>query len=435
MKFIRILILFIIVSEQVFSQKQWTLDKCIEYARENSITIKEYKNKIKQLKIDGNTIKNSYLPNLSYGTTQKMDFGRSLTSTNIYQDVNAQTSSFSVSSEIELFAGFKTKNSIKKNKYDLLTAEANREVITNDLTLNVTFCYFQVLLDRQELEIAKQQVKLTEEQVTRTKILLKNGKIAGSDLYDARAQLATDQLIVTEAQNTLQLAILDLAQAMNLPSTDSFIIADVCDDLTSSDITSVNNVISSSYACMPQIKQAEYAVKASEYKTKVARAGYYPTLTLDFGVSSGYYYINSSDNQSFNNQMKNNLQKSIYITLNVPLFDRHSTRNKIRSAKVEEDNSHLALEKVKKELYKNIEKAYCDVIGACEKYKSTEKAVSANQESFRYAIEKFNAGKYNSYEYNQSRTKLADALSKQAQAKYSCLLKRRIFDFYACMGL
>ncbi|WP_373843506.1 TolC family protein, partial [Bacteroides heparinolyticus] len=112
-----------------------------------------------------------------------------------------------------------------------------------------------------------------------------------------------------------------------------------------------------------------------------------------------------------------------------------ATRNKVRTARIEENNSRLSLEKEKKELYKEIEKAYMDALAAFEKHESTSKAVAANREAHRYAQEKYAAGKSSVFEYNEIKMKLADALSKQSQAKYTYLLKEKILNFYACRSL
>jgi len=123
---------------------------------------------------------------------------------------------------------------------------------------------------------------------------------------------------------------------------------------------------------------------------------------------------------------------SFSVSTEIPLFDRFSTRNEVRAARIEESNARLSLENEKKNLYKEIEKAYTDVVNALEKYESTSKAVVANEEAHRYALEKYASGKSAVYEYNEIKMKLAEALSKQSQAKYAYLLKERVLAFYSC---
>ena len=188
----------------------------------------------------------------------------------------------------------------------------------------------------------------------------------------------------------------------------------------------------SALRCMPQVQAAMYSLESSKKAVKIAQSGYYPTLSLGAGINSSYYHSVGAVNRAFASQMRNNMQKSVYLTLSFPLFDRLVTRTSVRTARIEVQNAMLALENEKKQLYKEIETAYTDALSAWEKYCATQRAVAANEESHRYALEKYSAGKSTVYEYNEAKMKLADALSKQSQAKYTYLLKERILAFYSC---
>ncbi|WP_455663690.1 TolC family protein [Phocaeicola sp.] len=415
--------------------KKWNLKECIDYAVKHNVEVKQGENQIKKLKVEQSTLKNSFLPDLNAGASQKFAFGRSLNQENTYEDSNIQNTSFSLATEIPLFRGFKTSASISQNKFDLLAAEANKELIENNLSLNVTGCYFQILLNKEIYRIAQEQIRLTKEQEDRTQLLIENGKAPQSQLYDVKAQLADDELSATEARNSLRLSFLELVQLMELQGSDYFDVDSLDEDVIEMEVLTPGNIYTSALNCMPQIKQAYYSLQSSFKSVKVAKSGYYPTLSMGAGINTGYYYSGGAVNQSFNQQFKNNMQKSIYFTLSIPLFDRFSTRNQVRTARIEEDNARLSLENEKKSLYKDIEKAYMDAIAAFEKYESTTKAVTANREAHRYALEKYAAGKSAVYEYNEIKMKLADALSQQSQAKYTYLLKKRILAFYSCHSL
>lgn len=415
--------------------KLWSLEQCIDYAVEHNIEVKQSLNQIKSLKVERSSLKNSFLPNLNAGASQKFAYGRSLNQDNMYEDNNIQSSSFSLSTEMPLFTGFKTASSLSRNKFDLMAAEANRELIKNNLSLNVTSSYFQILLNKEILRIAREQIKLTQEQEMKTVLLIENGKAPESQLYDVRAQLADDELTATEAMNSLRMSVLELTQLMELKGVEEFDITPLKEERFSVDSLMPEGIFASAVSCMPQIRQAYYALQSNRKAVKVARSGYYPTLAFGAGISSGYYHTGGVLNQTFSQQFRNNMQKSIYFTLSIPLFDRFSTRNEVRSARIEEQNAVLSLENEKKNLYKEIEKAYTDALSAWEKLQSTTKAVAANEEAHRYALEKYAAGKSAVYEYNEIKMKLADALSKQSQAKYTYLLKEKVLAFYSCHSL
>lgn len=416
-------------------EKKWTLSECIDYAVTHNIEVKQSDNQIQNLKVEKNTLRNSFLPNLNAGASQNFTFGRSLNQNNTYEDSNIQNSSFSVTTEIPIFAGFKRTASIAQNRFDLLAAEANRELIENNLSLNVAGAYFQILLNKEIYRIALEQIQLTKEQEACTQLLIDNGKAAESQLYDVRAQLADDELTATEAKNSLRLAFLELAQLMELKGHERFDIDSLGREISVPDMLSPVNIYQYAVTCMPQIRQAYYTLQSKTKGIRIAKSGYYPTLSFAAGINTNYYDNGSGLGETFRRQLNNNMQKSLCFTISIPLFDRFSTRNQVRTARIDEDNARLSLENEKKQLYKNIEQAYTDAISAFEKYRSTTKAVAANQEAHRYAMEKDAAGKSTVFEYNEVKMKLANALSQQSQAKYTYLLKDRVLTFYSCSSL
>lgn len=416
-------------------EKKWTLSECIDYAVTHNIEVKQSDNQIQNLKVEKNTLRNSFLPNLNAGASQNFTFGRSLNQNNTYEDSNIQNSSFSVTTEIPIFLGFKRTASIAQNRFDLLAAEANRELIENNLSLNVAGAYFQILLNKEIYRIALEQIQLTKEQEACTQLLIENGKAAESQLYDVRAQLADDELTATEAKNSLRLAFLELAQLMELKGHERFDIDSLGREISVPDMLSPVDIYQYAVTCMPQIRQAYYTLQSKTKGIRIAKSGYYPTLSFAAGINTNYYDNGSGLGETFRRQLNNNMQKSLCFTISIPLFDRFSTRNQVRTARIDEDNARLSLENEKKQLYKNIEQAYTDAISAFEKYRSTTKAVAANQEAHRYAMEKYAAGKSTVFEYNEVKMKLANALSQQSQAKYTYLLKDRVLTFYSCSSL
>lgn len=434
--FILVIVGLIFHFEYGYSQeKKWTLSECIDYAVTHNIEVKQSDNQIQNLKVEKNTLRNSFLPNLNAGASQNFTFGRSLNQNNTYEDSNIQNSSFSVTTEIPIFLGFKRTASIAQNRFDLLAAEANRELIENNLSLNVAGAYFQILLNKEIYRIALEQIQLTKEQEACTQLLIENGKAAESQLYDVRAQLADDELTATEAKNSLRLAFLELAQLMELKGHERFDIDSLGREISVPDMLSPVNIYQYAVTCMPQIRQAYYTLQSKTKGIRIAKSGYYPTLSFAAGINTNYYDNGSGLGETFRRQLNNNMQKSLCFTISIPLFDRFSTRNQVRTARIDEDNARLSLENEKKQLYKNIEQAYTDAISAFEKYRSTTKAVAANQEAHRYAMEKYAAGKSTVFEYNEVKMKLANALSQQSQAKYTYLLKDRVLTFYSCSSL
>jgi outer membrane protein len=418
------------IAATLSAQKVWTLSDCVQYALENNIDIKRQKIQLEKQAIEVQTQQMSRLPDLGVNGTQKFDFGRSLNRENTYNDMNSQNSSFSLSTELPLFTGMKTTHTVAMQKLELKVYAENLEKIENDIALQIAVNYFQILLNKEILAIAKEQIALSKELEEITQTLALHGKVPESQVYDVQAQLANDELSATKAQSALRLSVVDLIQLLEIKEIGGFDIATIQEDIASFFIRNPQEVYSVAEQIMPEIKGAGFSVESSRKAIKIAQSGYYPTLSFVAGISSNYYHYSNMENLAFDRQFENNLQKTLYLTLRIPLFNRLSTRNAVRTARKNWEDSRLIAEQTHKTLYKEIQKAYYDALSAQEKYDSTQKAVYANSEALRYAREKYNAGKFTAYEYNEIKLKSANSQSEQAQAKYECMLQKKLLDFY-----
>ena len=91
----------------------WTLDKCIEYAIENNIQIRQSDIAAQSREVDYNTARNNRLPGVSAGASQGWSFGRSITADNTYANTNTASTSFNIGTDVTLFAGRRITNNIQ----------------------------------------------------------------------------------------------------------------------------------------------------------------------------------------------------------------------------------------------------------------------------------------------------------------------------------
>lgn len=345
-----------LVSWPCEAQKKYTLQECIEQALRSNTDIKRQRVQVERQAIETESQRFSRLPNLNADATQKFDFGRSLNRENTFDDSNSQSSSFSLSIELPIFTGFKISNTIAQHKLELKIAGEDLKKTQNDISLQVATAYYQVLLNKEIAAIAQMQIELTREQQDITRILVSHGKVPESQILDIEAQLANDELSATKANNVLRLSRLDLTQLLELDQPETFDIMQVDTDEILPSLRKPDDIYLISEQIMPQIKSVHLAIKSRQQSIKVAQSAYYPTLSLLGGLNSGYYHFSNTENLAFNDQIKNNLQKTIYVTLHIPLFNRLNTRNNIRKARKELEDSRLIAENTGKALYKEIQK-------------------------------------------------------------------------------
>ena len=417
--------------------KQWSLEQCIRYAIENNIDLKQRELEQQSREVDLNTSKYSWLPSVNASVGENFGFGRSESKDGLIVDRNSANTSASIQLSMPLL-DMKIPNDIAARKLDLKASIETLNKAKEDLSINVASFYLQVLYNKEMLKIAELQVALSSEQVTKTEALYNAGKVPVSQLYDIKAQLAKDEVTLTESRNNVKLALLDLTQSLELerdgenfdvlePETGDAV------ELYMSSIIPPDQVYDHAVGFKPQVKEQEYLLESQKKMLKVAKAGYYPKLNFGAGYSNGYYHNfgeGDYNNAPFSDQLKNNGQKSIGFTLSIPIFNRFQVRNSVRSARISIHNRELMMENTKKTLYKEIQQAYYNATAAQEKYVSSDKSVDASKIAFSYAEERYGAGKSTVFEYSEAKTKYAQSLAEQTQAKYNFIFRVKILDFY-----
>lgn len=435
MKKITILLFSLFLSElSLFSQEKWTLRQCIDYAIENNIDIKQQMLNVRSSEVDVNTAKMSRLPNLNGNVGQNFSFGQSTGSNNVNSSANSSSTTMGLSTSMPLFTGFKIPNQIKMNELNLLAATEGLNKAKENMELQVTSLYLDVLFKKEIKKVYQEQLDLTTEQVGRTQTLVEAGKVPASQLYDIKAQQAKDELNLTTAGNDLTLSLLNLSQALNLTEYDNFdVVEPIINDVIGDNISSLlppQSIYEDAIRIKPQVKEGEYKIESAKRNVKVAQSGYYPTIDFSAGYSTSSYRIYDYDNTYWKDQLRDNQRKSFGFSLNIPLFNRFQTRNQVRAAKLSVENNRLALDNIKLSLYKEIQQAYQNAVAAQSKFTSTEKAYEAADESFKYARERYDVGKSTVFELNEAQTKLLSSKSEQVQSKYDFLFRAKILDFY-----
>lgn len=417
----------------------WSLEECIRYAREHNIDLKQKEQEKENRDIELNTSKWSWLPAVNANASQSFQFGRSTTKAGVIVDQSAQNTTLNINLDMPLFDGLKTLNDIAARRLSLKAAVESLNKAKEDLAINVASYYLQVLYNKELLRVAELQVELDKEQVGKTEAMVNNGKVPLSQLYDMKAQLAKDEATLVESKNNVSLALLDLAQSLDLERDSVKFDVEIPEqvDVVAENMGSLlppDHIFDNAVTFKPQIKEQEYLLASAKKNLNVARSEYYPKLNLGASYSNGYYHSSAGgefvDTRSFSEQFKQNGQNIVGFSLSIPLFNRLQVRNSVRQAKVNIRIQELALENTRKSLYKEIQQAYFNATAAQEKYTASGKSVIASKEAFDYAQASYEAGKSTVFEFNEAKTKYAQSLAEQAQAKYDYIFRAKILDFY-----
>ena len=415
---------------QLPAQETWDLQRCITYAIEHNLSIKQKEAARNQSEVELNTAQWSRLPNLNGNVGQSFNFGRALQADNTYGNRNTRNTNFSLGTSIPLFTGLQIPNSIALSKLNLKAATEDLAKAKEDISLQVASYFLQVLFNEELLKVAQNQVKLSQEQLDKKVAFFKNGKASEAEVLEAKSRMAQDELSVVQAENNHQLALLDLSQLLELPSPEGFRIhvPDIND--FSADLTLPEEVYAQALMNKPAIKAAQYRLQGAEKSIRIAQSAYYPQLSFGAGIGTNYYHLSGIENASFGSQWDQNMNKYFQFSLSVPIFNRFQTRNRVKSARIQRTALSWQLEESKKALYKEIQQAYYNALASESKYKSSQSASESAEASFRLMSEKYANGKASATEYNEMRTVWMRALSDGIQAKYEFVYRSKILDFY-----
>lgn len=412
------------------AQEAWSLQKCIEYAIEHNLSIKQQEASRNQSEVELNTAQWSRLPNLNGNVGQSFNFGRALQADNTYGNRNTASTNFSLGTNIPLFTGLQIPNSIALAKLNLKAATEDLKKAKEDISIQVASYYLQALFNEELSKVAQNQVKLSQEQLDRKVAFFKNGKASEAEVYEAKSRLAQDEMSAVQADNNYRLALLDLSQLLELPSPEGFTIAEPPTVEMNVQLSLPDEVYSQAMTNKPSIKAAQYRLEGAEKSIRIAQSGYYPQLSFGAGLSTNYYNMSGIETASFSSQWHQNFNKYLQFSLSIPLFNRFATRNRVKSARIQKNALQWRLEESKKTLYKEIQQAYYNALAAEAKYRSSQSASEASEASFKLMSEKYANGKATATEYNEVRTLWMKALSDHIQARYDYIFRSKILDFY-----
>ena len=443
--------------------KVWTLEECIDYALENNLNVKkqalsiDYQNELlKQSQLE-------ILPSVNGFVSHGYNWGQRIDPfTNEFATDRVRSNNLYLSADLNLFSGLQQLNKVKKNKLELMAAQYDADSYKDEISINVATAYLQMLFYMESVGIAKNQLGITDLQVNRTKKLVEAGTLAKGDLLTIEAQQASEELSLINAQNNLELARLTLTQLLEIPSPEGFEIEEPELGLIESpeSFLSPEKIYTTALDLRPEIKSAAVKVESSERDLSIARGTLYPRLSLSGSWGSGYsgankvgkdpfttsvpfgytesnetVYFNRTDYQSysakaFSDQLNDNMNETVGLNLNIPIFNGWRSRSSIAQAKIGIANANLDLQLKKNNLYKTIQQAYNDASSALNKHKASLKKVEATSEAFKYSEQKFNVGLINSVDYNNAKKENNNALSELVQSKYDFVFRMTVIDFY-----
>jgi outer membrane protein len=410
--------------------KVWSVDDCIRFALEKNIQVQKAGVARDMSEINLRYSKAAWLPSLSGSARENLSWANqssTTTGSTVYKGTNG--TNVSLSSGMTIYNGNKIRNEVKRAEADLEADQYNTDVIRENVSLSVLDGYLQVLYSGEQVRNSMNQISSTEEQLNLAEERMKLGVISTSDYLQVKSQLATEKQTLASVKSQLAINRITLMQLMELPETRDFEIEhpNIDSMVNEKRLPDPVEVYRIALGFKPEVKNAELNKKSSQLGVEIAKAGFFPDISLSAGLSTLYSSSRSSD---YAGQFKDNLSPAVGLSASIPIFLNRQVRTNIELAKKNTTSAELDEINVRNQLRKSIEQACQDVTSSQTEYEASLEAYKAVKESFDVAAEKYAQGLMNSVDFLIQKTSYIAAESNLLQSKYRLIFSYKVLDFY-----
>lgn len=446
----------------VNAQEKWSLEKCVNHALENNITIKQ--SQLQGQVLENNLVQSKYsrIPTLNGSASHNYNIGRTIDPfTNTFENQSVQSNVFSLSSGVLLYGGNQVNNQIKQSQIALEANEQGVEVAKNQISLLVSQAYLQIIQAEENLKTADSQFELTKEQLEQAEKMVKSGASDKSMVLNLQAQKANDQVQVINAQNAIQLAYNQMLNLLQIDNETPFLVDDISiATIPTMPFESVADIYNMALSNLPEIKQAELNINQNKVGEKIAQAALLPRLTA-FGNINTVYSESGVDRKltgytpvlvgvtetsleqvfgavpnynfttiPFGTQVGDNLGQSFGFSLNVPVFNGMQNKMGVKNAELNTQIAELNLDNAKNQLRSDVTTAYTNLKAAKSRYDAALESEKAQKLNFDFASKRFEAGMFNSVDLLNAKNQWFLSQINVSNSKYEYVFRNLIIEFY-----
>ncbi len=427
----KIVFFLLLIGFQLSAQsKKWTLEECVDYAIQNNISIKQSELDLKTSDIDKLEAIGGFLPTLNGNANYSINTGASINPvTNQFQNQTFKSFSASANSSIMLFNGLANWKTMQRAKLNKIANSYRLDKMKDDIALSIANSYLQILFNKEQLKVQKNQNLITKENIKRTQELIQAGSLPAGDIYELQATDASQEQQIVNTENALLISKIALCQTLLLDDYANFDISDEVIDLPLSNITneSQDAILEKAKESVKDVKIAIANVDVAKKDVALSRSSYLPTLTGFLGYNTRWA---ESTPFSFIDQLTLFDGTAVGLQLSVPILNGFATRGRVQRAKINQERSEFQLKQAELDLERNVYQAYNDVINAKKSYEAAQKTLEARKQSFNFSKERYEVGLMNSFDFAQSTSAYENAQSEVLRTKYDYIFRTKILEFY-----
>lgn len=452
-------------SSSLFAQEAWSLQRCIGFALEQNLTIKQAQANVKTAQLSESQAKAMRLPGINANSNLGEQFGRTIDpTTNAFVNSGITFNSINLNANLPIYSGGQVNHSIQQAKYESKAAEADLSQATNTLALQVASAYLNILLSDEQLNNARNQAELSRIQLANTEKLIAAGNLPAADRYNVEAQIARDEQNVVNAENSLDLAYLAIKQLMQMEPDVPMVIERPAILVPSVDYgaMTLSQVYAIAGGTQPNVAASELRIKSAEKGISIARSAYFPTVALFGNISSNYSSqfktFEATGNQvvqeqtviiqgnpvtvgfpqpeyitkdkPYFDQLNETFGQGIGLNVSVPIYQNGRSRLSVERARLGLLNAQLQNNQIRQQLKNDIQAALSNVKAGKKQLDAAQKTYDASLTAFNNMEKRHAIGAINTLELNTSRSNLDIAANNLTVARYNYLFRIKILEFY-----
>lgn len=444
-KILPILLFLSLFGGASFAQsKKWTLEECVDYALKNNISIRQTELELRTADVDRKAAFGNFLPTVNANASHSWNIGLNQNiTTGLLENQTTQFTSAGLNSSVDIYNGLQNQNRLRRANLSKVAAQYQLDKMKDDVSLNIANAYLQILFNKENIKVQQEQLSNNEKQELRTTELVNAGSVPRGDLLDINATVAGDRQRLVAAENSLFLSKLSLAQLLQLKEFKDFDISEEAVAVPQSSVMlqKPEDIIEKAKQDRIELKIANTNLEIAEKDIRIAKGAYQPSLagfySFDTRASDSQSYLGMDENGApilgtlpIFDQFSNNKGHSFGVRLSIPILNGFATKNNVERSKIAFDRTVIAKEQAEVDLERNVYNAITDAKGAFKSYEAAESALTAREEAFNYAKEKYAVGMMNSFDFNQAQTLYLNAQSEVLRTKYDYIFKLKLVEFY-----
>lgn len=465
------------------TNEKWDLRKCIDYATQNNISVKQADIQARISALMSQQAKLNQYPTVNLNSGTGVRFGRSIDPvTNQFSTNQFLYQNFGLNTGIQLYNNGSIRNNIKAAEFNAKAALAEVERTANDVSLNVANFYLQVLAAREQVKITQVQISQSQTQLDITRKRVEAGVLPELNQAEIEAQLANDSSNYVAAVTNYELNILNLKGLLNLDPAIAF-------DVETPPVESIpvesfgdlqpELVYQLALTSQPLQKANDFRIKAAEKSILAAKGQMYPTISfggnlatnfsnsfkrvtgitflgyrpvtgaepkvtvsnVDYYVQDPLYRITQSSRsfgglwEGWANQIGNNFGQNVGLNISIPIFNSGQAKTAYQRSKLDLKTAELQRTQSDLKLKQDIYTAYNNATASLQKYNAGKKSVESAQKAYDFALRRYEVGLLGALDLITNQNNLLRAKVQQLSNQFEYVFRMKVLEFYKGQGL